>query len=116
MYNNYEFMNATFSTSFSHVIVTFKDEHLVPIKHFESYNRTDFIAIAGSLISLFMGASLLSIIEMFYYLTVRIHSAYRTDHRINPIIRIEPPPSPEPLDQRIRTTAPNQIPVFTFLP
>lgn len=90
-----------FSASFARVIVNFNDETLVPIKHSESLTRNEFFAIAGSLFSLFMGASLLSIIEMLYYIFVRIHSAHRADqgNEVMPIVSWD-----------------DEAPEFTFLP
>lgn len=71
------------------MIVNFRDEQLVQLKYSEALTRTDFVATAGSLFSLFMGVSLLSVIEMLYYLLVRIHSADQSDQRTQ-VIQVEP--------------------------
>lgn len=59
-----------FSTKFARVIVKFKDDQIVSTKVSASKSFTEFIAIAGSLICLLMGASFLSILELLYYFTV----------------------------------------------
>lgn len=41
-------------------------------KRSELYGPTDFLANCGGLLGLFMGVSLLSIVEIVYYLTIRL--------------------------------------------
>lgn len=52
--------------------VFFKDEQFIPSKRSELYGRTDFLANCGGLLGLFMGVSLLSIVEVIYYFTLRL--------------------------------------------
>lgn len=68
--------------------MSFKDDYFSSTIRVESLSSTDFLASAGGLIGLFMGASLLSIIEMFYYFSIRIFLTYRKDHPHNRDIRI----------------------------
>lgn len=105
------------STKFVRVIVSFKDDHMFSAKISASNNFTGFIAVAGSLICLFMGASLLSIIELLYYFTVRIYIAYENNKRIKPVARIETILF-EPQNQRPQHQMHGQgeRPVFTYLP
>lgn len=66
-----------FSSSFSRIIVSFKNEVYTPFKRVENYNWTDTLANIGGLAGLFLGASLLSIVELVYYSTLRIFFAFR---------------------------------------
>lgn len=50
----------------------FEDDLVIPIVRSEYYTFIDFLASSGGLVGLFMGASLLSFIEMVYYLTLRM--------------------------------------------
>lgn len=61
-----------FSSSFSRFVVFFKEDQVIPIIRSESHTFTDLLASYGGLVGLFMGASLLSFIELIYYLTIRM--------------------------------------------
>ncbi|XP_061393667.1 pickpocket protein 28-like [Musca vetustissima] len=61
--SNYEY--ASFS-------IYFKDNHFITIKRSELYGLYDFIANCGGILGLFMGVSILSVIEIFYHLTLRL--------------------------------------------
>lgn len=76
-----------FSSTFSRLTVSFKEETFVPSKRSEFQNLVDFLAHSGALFGLFTGASLLSIVELIYYLTVRVYFAYRKNYKINAINR-----------------------------
>lgn len=95
-------------------MVGFNEEHFIPMTRMASSNYIEFLASAGGLFGLFMGASLLSIIEFIYYFTIRIFfTSY--DH-------------PTTLDNRVfmipfttqrqtsRQTMQKQPYVFTYLP
>ena len=60
-----------FSTQDTKVIIHFKDIQFVTPIRSEVYGIMDFIADLGGLFGLFMGFSLLSVVELIYYLTVR---------------------------------------------
>ena len=49
----------------------------------EVYSKTDFIADCGGLLGLFMGVSILSLVELVYYLTVRLWLNLKERRRIN---------------------------------
>lgn len=108
-----------FSVTYTRLIVNFKDELFIPNKQLAASSVTDFIATAGSLICLFVGASLLSIIEMLYYLTVRIYAAYRADDRIpriESIIQIKPISFISQNSRTISHSTDSEPPAFTYLP
>lgn len=71
-----------FSVTFSTLIVTFNDETFIPMTRTELHTLDDFIATFGGLFSLFIGASILSIVELIYYSTIRIYFAYRNERRM----------------------------------
>lgn len=63
------------------MVISFREEVLIPSKRAEINNFIDFLANAGGLFGLFMGASLLSIIELIYYFTLRIFYTKRAQQR-----------------------------------
>ncbi|CAO1407576.1 unnamed protein product [Diamesa tonsa] len=52
--------------------VFFKDNEFVPLKRFQLYGTVDFLANCGGLLGLFVGVSVLSIVEVFYYFILRL--------------------------------------------
>ncbi|XP_055590905.1 pickpocket protein 28-like [Uranotaenia lowii] len=58
-------------TQLAHLQVFFKDSRLRPIERNELYGSTDLIANCGGLLGLFMGVSLLSLMEIMYFCAVR---------------------------------------------
>lgn len=72
-----------FSATFSHVMVSFEDDQFIPRKRSEFHNLIDFLANSGGLFGLFMGASLLSFIELLYYLTLGMFFARRRSSKIH---------------------------------
>jgi hypothetical protein len=52
--------------------VFFKDNEFVPLKRFQLYGTVDFLANCGGLLGLFVGVSVLSIVEIFYYFILRL--------------------------------------------
>lgn len=53
-------------------MVSFKQQEINPLKRVEFHSPTDFLASSGGLFGLFMGASLLSFVELIYYFTLRL--------------------------------------------
>lgn len=49
----------------------FKEDQFIALKRAELFGITDFIANCGGLLGLFMGVSLLSIVEIIYFCTIR---------------------------------------------
>lgn len=52
--------------------IFFKDKQFITSKRSELYGPTDFIANCGGLLGLFMGVSLLSVVEIVYHFTLRV--------------------------------------------
>lgn len=52
--------------------VSFKENQFFAAHRRELYGRTDFLANCGGLLGLFMGFSLLSVVEVVYYCTLRL--------------------------------------------
>ncbi|XP_073819616.1 pickpocket protein 28-like [Musca autumnalis] len=52
--------------------IYFKDNEFITTKRSELYGLYDFIANCGGVMGLFMGFSLLSVIEIFYHITLRL--------------------------------------------
>lgn len=50
----------------------FKEDQFIALKRAELFGITDFIANCGGLLGLFMGVSLLSIVEIIYFCTIRV--------------------------------------------
>ncbi|XP_063706288.1 pickpocket protein 28-like [Culicoides brevitarsis] len=61
--------------------VTFKDSEFFALKRSELYGLTDFVANCGGLLGLFMGVSLLSLVEIIYFLTVRFFMGIFNRHK-----------------------------------
>lgn len=66
----------------SRVLITFKDEQFFASRRAEMYSKTDFIASCGGILGLFMGISILSIVEMAYFSTLRISCSLRKRRQI----------------------------------
>ncbi|XP_068083951.1 pickpocket protein 28-like [Anabrus simplex] len=54
------------------IFVFFKDMQIMTNKRSELYGPADFLANCGGLLGLFLGFSILSFIEIFYFLTLRL--------------------------------------------
>lgn len=77
-YDRYEFLVAKNKVERSNnrkhlrIFISFKDEQFFGSRRSEIYGKTDFIANCGGIMGLFMGVSLLSIVEMVYFSTLRL--------------------------------------------
>lgn len=107
-----------FSAIFSSVRVSFKDEQYSVIKRADRYGLLEFISSSGALAGLFLGASLLSMVELIYFFTLRTFLSHRKDRRITDIraafVRFEP--KTQPIRQPVHEPKRNPIIVFTYLP
>lgn len=56
----------------SRLLIFFKQNRFITSKRSELYGWIDFLTNCGGSLGLFMGVSLLSIVEIFYYCTVRL--------------------------------------------
>lgn len=60
------------------VTIYFGGQHLEKVyKRIEVYSYSNILAICGGLLGLFMGVSVISIIEFIYYSTLRLYWAIR---------------------------------------
>ncbi|XP_058456439.1 pickpocket protein 28-like [Malaya genurostris] len=55
----------------SHLQVFLKEGQFIPIQRNELFGLTDFLANCGGLLGLFMGVSILSLVEIFYYCAIK---------------------------------------------
>ncbi|XP_053658997.1 pickpocket protein 28-like [Anopheles marshallii] len=62
------------------VAIYFKESYFITSKRSELYGWVDFLANCGGLLGLFMGVSFLSLLEIFYFLTIRPFSARKKIH------------------------------------
>lgn len=56
----------------SRLLIFFKENRFITSKRSELYGWIDFLTNCGGSLGLFMGVSLLSIVEIFYYCTLRL--------------------------------------------
>ncbi|XP_031635400.1 pickpocket protein 28-like [Contarinia nasturtii] len=62
----------------SKLFVTFKEQHFIGKVRMAKYSYSGFIANCGGLFGLFMGISVLSVVELVYYFTLRLFCKLRT--------------------------------------
>lgn len=84
------FRQSIFSSTFSRLVISFQDERFLPRQRTESKNLIDFLAESGGIFGLFLGASLLSFAELFYYLTLRMFFLRRQERRIERTSSMKP--------------------------
>ncbi|XP_053668364.1 pickpocket protein 28-like [Anopheles marshallii] len=63
--------NVTNETELSYLSIHFKVSRFIPIKRSELFGISDFLANCGGVLGLFMGVSILSIVEIVYYCTLK---------------------------------------------
>lgn len=66
------FLFFPYSVQFSRLTIFFKETQFITSKRSELYGLTDFLANCGGLLGLFMGISILSIVELVYFCTIRL--------------------------------------------
>jgi acid-sensing ion channel, other len=59
------------STSFVSMHFKFKDLLIAPLRRYQPFTFSEFLAQSGGMMGLFAGISALSIIELFYFMTLR---------------------------------------------
>lgn len=69
-----------FSWNMARLSIFFKENQFITSKRSELYGLTDFLAASGGLLGLFMGVSLLSLVEIFYHCTVRLMCNLKMRH------------------------------------
>ncbi|XP_055320058.1 pickpocket protein 28-like [Sitodiplosis mosellana] len=62
---------------YTRVFISFKDEQFFSSRRAEVYTTIDFIANCGGILGLFMGISILSIVEIVYFSTLRLGCSLR---------------------------------------
>ncbi|XP_063709061.1 pickpocket protein 11-like [Culicoides brevitarsis] len=60
------------SIKYVNILLYYKTFQFIPMKRTELYTDLDFISNCGGLLSLFIGTSLLSIVEVLYFFTIRL--------------------------------------------
>jgi acid-sensing ion channel, other len=70
----------TFTAKFN---FKFKDVDIVPLLRYQPFTFSDFLAQSGGMMGLFAGISVLSIIELFYFMTLRWMVNFRRWIRLN---------------------------------
>ena len=55
----------------SEVSIYFRDDEFVAYRRYETYGRIDLLSNIGGLLGLFLGISLLSMVESIYFFTLR---------------------------------------------
>ncbi|XP_031637928.1 pickpocket protein 28-like [Contarinia nasturtii] len=83
--------------------IVFKEAFFTTLQRSPLYTFTDFLAICGGLLGLFLGVSLLSIIEFVYYFSLRLIWTLRRSQAANVVA-----PVPSPLPSRKSTPNPVQ--------
>lgn len=63
----YEYSNLSYRYMTASVQVFFKLAHLTRLKRYEIYALSDFLSSTGGLFGLFLGCSVLSLIEIVYH-------------------------------------------------
>lgn len=67
----------------SAVRVIFDDQQVNTLKRSESYTIANFLSNCGGLLGLFLGVSVLSIVELIYYATLRLFWSFRKQQSTN---------------------------------
>lgn len=70
----------------------FKEEDFIIVMRSETNTMSDFISSCGGLLGLFMGASVLSIVEVVYYFTLRLYFKLKRRQTVQPVggIQVRP--------------------------
>lgn len=61
----------------SSIAIFFRDHEVETLRRSARYTYTDFLAVCGGLLGLFLGVSTLSIIEFIYYATLRLYWTFQ---------------------------------------
>lgn len=69
-----------FSAMYSRLIVKFNAKEFKVMKKMDSLSLIDFCVKVGGIVNLFLGASLISFIELLYFVTIRLYFQQRQSH------------------------------------
>jgi hypothetical protein len=62
---------------YSAVMVNFKDNQFVALKRSQLFGKTEFLAHCGGLLGLFLGFSVISVLELVYFFTIRLFCNFK---------------------------------------
>lgn len=62
----------SYSALLTRVTIFFKEDQFITSKRSQLYGTIDFLSACGGLLGLFIGSSILSLIEIVYYVLLRI--------------------------------------------
>lgn len=71
-----------FSIQLSKIRIHYKSKKVLTLKRSEFYGEAAFLANCGGFLGLFMGFSILSLVEIFYYSTIRTLCNYFMRKRV----------------------------------
>lgn len=96
--------------SYAYIMLFFKEDQFIALKRAELFGITDFIASCGGLLGLFMGVSLLSLVEIIYFCTIR------WIYRLKGKTQVPPEANPPPIfiasdHHRMQSLSPTTSPV-----
>lgn len=72
----------------SRLAIYFRSTDVVVMKSAEKYNFTNFLSNCGGLLGLFLGVSLLSMIEFIYFFTLRLYWTIRRSTSENVVTQV----------------------------
>lgn len=75
MFNRFVYSNRM---QFASISIFFKENQFIASRRSEQIGLTDFVASCGGLLGLFMGVSILSIVEFIYYFSLRLFCSIRS--------------------------------------
>lgn len=61
-----------YSALVTRITIFFKEDQFLPSKRSQLYDIIDFLSACGGLLGLFIGSSILSLIEIVYYVLLRV--------------------------------------------
>lgn len=87
--HNLRIIASHFSKQASRLFVSFKFPDVQTIKCVEITTYSDFLAVCGGLLGLFLGVSVLSIVEFLYYSTIHLYWIVRRVRDQNAVVPIK---------------------------
>lgn len=83
------FSLSLFSVRVAPLSIFFSGNEVELLNRVETYTIDDFLSICGGLLGLFMGVSVLSIIEIIYYFTLSLFWSIYRSKKENSVIHVE---------------------------
>jgi acid-sensing ion channel, other len=66
--------------SIASIDIGFRENQFVALKRSQLFGKTELLANCGGLLGLFLGFSIISIVEAFYFLTIRLITDFKTKY------------------------------------